>query len=56
MSVINRYRNRNIFLNDDRSYKSFFDKRDVTKIEHYDTALLDYPTDEEIRNFNLITY
>tara|TARA_R100000152_G_C6715859_1_gene142624 strand:- start:459 stop:803 length:345 start_codon:yes stop_codon:yes gene_type:complete len=54
MSVINRYRNRNIFLNDDRSYKSFFDKRDVTKIEHYDTALLDYPTDEEIRNLEIV--
>lgn len=48
MSLVDRYGNRRILDNQERLYKSLFDKRYVNKIEHYDTPILRYPTEEEI--------
>ena len=54
MSIISRFIKRTIITNEDRSYKSKMDKRNVTKIEHYDTAILGYPTDEEIQGLKIV--
>ena len=48
MSLVDRYGNRRIITNQSNLYKSMLDKRFVNKIEHYNTPILRYPTDEEI--------
>lgn len=48
MSLVDRYGNRRIITNKSKLYKSILDKRYINKIEHYDTPILKYPTDEEL--------
>ena len=43
-----------IIENTERMYKSLFDKRFVEKIEHYETAVLTYPTQEEINDMRIV--
>tara|TARA_Y100001963_G_C6762167_1_gene440098 strand:- start:885 stop:1229 length:345 start_codon:yes stop_codon:yes gene_type:complete len=54
MAFVKRNINRDILLNNDRSYKSFFDKRDINMIEHYDTPILYYPEEDEIDEFEIV--
>tara|TARA_R100001594_G_scaffold20382_1_gene39332 strand:+ start:1173 stop:1517 length:345 start_codon:yes stop_codon:yes gene_type:complete len=54
MSIISRFTTRKIIANEDSSYKSKMRKRNVTKINHYDTAILNYPTDDEIKGLEVI--
>jgi len=54
MSIISRFTTRKIIANEDSSYKSKMRKRSVTKINHYDTAILNYPTDDEIKGLEVI--
>jgi hypothetical protein len=45
---------RMIILNKERMYKSLFDKRFIDKIEHYETAVLRYPTQDEINEMDFV--
>ena len=57
MAFFSRYGSRNIFLNNDDNYrKVFFKDRDIKETLQYETAVLDYPTNEEINQFQNITH
>ena len=42
-----RYARRITLMNDLKYYKSLFKNRDVKRIEHYSTPVLEYPDEEE---------
>jgi len=54
MAFVKRNSNRNVIFNKKRVYKSFFDKRYIDRIEHYDTPVLYYPEQEEINEFEIV--
>jgi len=57
MAFFSRYGARNIFTNDDDDYRRvFFDDRGIKETMQYETAVLDYPSLEEMAQFNNITH
>ena len=57
MAFFSRYGARNIFTNNDEDYrKVFFDDRGIKETLQYETAVLDYPTLEEMAQFNNVTH
>ena len=54
--TISRYDHRHIFTNDEKGYKEeFFDRRDVKKIEQYDTAIIKYPSFQSFQDLDSIS-
>jgi nucleoid-associated protein YgaU len=46
----NRYADRRIVINDDDLYAKSLEKRNLRKMQQYDTARLNYPTVDQIKN------
>ena len=51
-----RYDNANIFLNDNRMYKSMLKDRGMEKIQQYGTKNLKFPTNEQITELNIVSH
>jgi hypothetical protein len=49
-----RYDNRKVYVNNNEMYRELFRKRGVNFIRHYETAILKFPTAEQIANLQLL--
>ncbi len=57
MSFFSRYSARNIFTNKDDNYRRvFFENRGIKETMQYETAVLDYPTNEELAAFQNVSH
>lgn len=45
--MFDRFKDRQIFLNDNENYQKLFEERNVNYIRHYGTPRFKYPTQEE---------
>ena len=48
-----RYDNRNLFFNKESLYDEVFEERNVDGIRHYSTAIMKYPTVDEIQQMTI---
>jgi len=51
-----RYVNRTILSNSSESYKKYLKDRDLRLVRHFNTAIFNYPTEDEIQRLELIPH
>ena len=54
--MINRYRSRQIFINNSDNYSKLFRDRNLKFIRHFETPKISSPTPEEVSNLNIINH
>ena len=53
---MNRYKTRRKAINNNQQYENIFEDRDVKQIEQYRTEQLQYPSENEINDLELVKY
>jgi hypothetical protein len=54
--MTSRYDNKTVFRNDDEHYKSFFKKRNVSLIRHYETPRLYAPSSDQVNSITVVQH
>lgn len=54
--MADRYEESILVTNTTEQYRNFFKDRNVSKINHYNTQKLNYPTDEQLANIDMLQH